>query len=34
MKFLNYLIRVIFEAVVLGVALAYAIMWLSQNGYL
>ena len=34
MRFLEYLIRVIFEAIVLGVVLAGAIAYLVKNGYL
>lgn len=34
MKFIKYLADVIFQGIVIAVALACALAWLSQNGYL
>ena len=34
MRFIKYLLDIIFQAIVMGIALAFALAWLSQNGYL
>jgi len=34
MKFLKYLADAIFQGVIIAIAVAAAIAWLSQNGYL